>query len=537
MERRLLVLLGILIALSALTVDVRAAVSDGVTYLENNQSGDGSWMGDREDNITSTAFSLIGLIDAGEPASDSYIQDAITYLKNNQSADGGWRSRSLSNNSVTALAVTALATAESTGTEISNGIGYLQTNQNGDGSWGGDREHNVTATALALLAICDNHDAHSKFAKNGIQYLISKQSGSGNWPSKIFSNVTSTALVIQALKACEVADSASEVSEAKNFLLTTSSLWSVDHWYGDREHDHVATAFAIMALNVSGSTNSRKETAAAWLLSNQSDDGSWASKILSNESVTGIGIMDELKAKQTPITYLATNATDTGFFYKEIEKETPLNITAWASNDSLATTIYTNFTGSMQNITANVTGTNYNLTDTSNLAVGFYHIGANTTAAGNWSSNATLANQTVVVWSNATITIFLNGSRFLWGDPVNISGNVIRDDSTIMSSGAVNITVFGTRVCSMLTTDAGWYSCAFNAPRQVGRFGVLVEVRDPSTWKLLRNTTILFVEGELGAGLAERERARNVGCYEEPRLIQNEDGTIEVAIVRVCVWK
>lgn len=35
----------------------------------------------------------------------------------------------------------------------------------------------------------------------------------------------------------------------------------------------------------------------------------------------------------------------------------------------------------------------------------------------------------------------------------------------------------------------------------------------------------------------EMREAANVGCYEVPKLIQNQDGTVGRVMVRVCVWK
>lgn len=74
-----------------------------------------------------------------------------------------------------------------------------------------------------------------------------------------------------------------------------------------------------------------------------------------------------------------------------------VNITSYASDSALSTTLYSNFTGSVVNLTSNVTGQNSYQYDTSSISVGWYMAGANVTGNKNYFNNATLNNITFYV--------------------------------------------------------------------------------------------------------------------------------------------
>ena len=88
-------------------------------------------------------------------------------------------------------------------------------------------------------------------------------------------------------------------------------------------------------------------------------------------------------AKTTPQTVLEVNETT-------VEFGDAINITAYASDVVLATVIYTNFSGLLQNITPPIAGVNTNITNTSGLSLAVYQISANATGNENYTSNATL---------------------------------------------------------------------------------------------------------------------------------------------------
>jgi len=113
------------------------------------------------------------------------------------------------------------------------------------------------------------------------------------------------------------------------------------------------------------------------------------------DNSTGV-IFYALVNKGTPYTNLEVNETT-------VKKGNMINITAWASDLSLNTIIYANFTGNLTEVN-NSAGVNTNITNTSNLALGFYNISANVTGNQNYTSNSTL--ETIVIgitdlnWTN-----------------------------------------------------------------------------------------------------------------------------------------
>jgi hypothetical protein len=83
-----------------------------------------------------------------------------------------------------------------------------------------------------------------------------------------------------------------------------------------------------------------------------------------------------------PYTNLNVNETT-------VEKGDAINITSWASDLILSTTIYANFSGVRESVNAS-TGVNTNITDTDDLGLGVYEINANVTGNANYTDNSTL---------------------------------------------------------------------------------------------------------------------------------------------------
>lgn len=126
--------------------------------------------------------------------------------------------------------------------------------------------------------------------------------------------------------------------------------------------------------------------------------GTYSYKWFANDSQNSFGnvISDSYTVNQaTPRTFLLINDTS------PIEKGRILNITSYASDTVLSTTIWTNYTTLLTNITPNISGTNTNITDTTNLALGLYQISANTTGNANYTDNSTL--ETIYITIQDTI--------------------------------------------------------------------------------------------------------------------------------------
>ncbi|MBI2542790.1 MAG: hypothetical protein HYW24_01240 [Candidatus Aenigmarchaeota archaeon] len=140
---------------------------------------------------------------------------------------------------------------------------------------------------------------------------------------------------------------------------------------------------------------------------------------------------------------------------------------------------------------------------------------------------------------NVTITVNINDTSPTWSGGLRINGKVTRADGTNVDTDAsgVNIYVNSTLSCTTQSDSSGDYSCDWNAPNSIGLYQANVTVLDPTTSKTWYNTTTFSVRPEVGATASTEITADNIACYEEPMIVQNPDGTITTAIVRLCVWK
>ncbi len=140
---------------------------------------------------------------------------------------------------------------------------------------------------------------------------------------------------------------------------------------------------------------------------------------------------------------------------------------------------------------------------------------------------------------NVTVTVNLNDTEPSWNEPLLVSGKASRADSTNIdtNSSGVNIYVNGTSRCTTETDSNGDYSCSFNAPNSLGLYQINVTVLDPITVKTWSNTTTFTVKSVIGASRIDERDEDQISCHEEPRIIQNPDGSLKSAIIRICVWK
>ena len=148
---------------------------------------------------------------------------------------------------------------------------------------------------------------------------------------------------------------------------------------------------------------------------------------------------------------------------------------------------------------------------------------------------------------NVTITMILNNTSPNWNESVGLQGIATRSDgSSIDTSGSPNdVEVFlnSSRICATDTNSTGGYTCNFTAPPAIGLYQLNVTVNDTTTSKIWFNTTTFNVKQKFGeqtaVGTAQTVEgaAQTVACYEEPRVLQNPDGTIKIAVVRICVIK
>ncbi len=91
-----------------------------------------------------------------------------------------------------------------------------------------------------------------------------------------------------------------------------------------------------------------------------------------------------------------------------------INITCWSSNSSVYTYLWNNYTGAIQSMLPNGTGTQTNITQSSRLSTGVYSVYCNST----W--NSTLASKSFTVVS-AENYIEVNGTTFIQPAAINIT--------------------------------------------------------------------------------------------------------------------
>jgi len=144
-------------------------------------------------------------------------------------------------------------------------------------------------------------------------------------------------------------------------------------------------------------------------------------------------------------------------------------------------------------------------------------------------------SSTFLVWAGATVSINLNATSVGWGEPVNASGQAVYNDTGYVTSSTAAIKISGSTKCTDPTDSVGRYDCVFTAPQSLGTYTVIVEVTDKDTGKVFTNSATLTVMTTYGG--AKPIVAEQVTCYEEPRIVQNPDGTITKTTVRICVWK
>ena len=251
------------------------SVEDGVRWLMRNQKSDGSWMDVPQTAERDTA-EVVSALKNFTIAEQSYSmglqwlalinsenmdylsrkietfvnsgQDTaalLTELVSRQSPDGGWGSNKnyMSNPLDTSFALKALAAGGYSQADIvSKAIGYLKSAQNPDGGWGvDDGGSTIQATTNVLSSFQAHRTAYllEDQITSGMAWLLQRQNpdgGFGNSPSTAYD----TAIAILTLK--ELGASTEIINPGLNYLL---SLQSEDgSWY----RSPYQTALALNAI-------------------------------------------------------------------------------------------------------------------------------------------------------------------------------------------------------------------------------------------------------------------------------------------------
>lgn len=140
---------------------------------------------------------------------------------------------------------------------------------------------------------------------------------------------------------------------------------------------------------------------------------------------------------------------------------------------------------------------------------------------------------------NATLTVNLNDTTPKWNGGVRVSGKITRSDSSNVDTDAEGINVYVNRsvYCTNQSDSNGDYTCDFTSPNAVGNYELNVTIQDPQTSAYWSNTTTFKVKAAVGPEKAAERTPESISCYEEPRIIQNPDGTLKTGYVRVCIFR
>jgi hypothetical protein len=207
----------------------------------------------------------------------------------------------------------------------------------------------------------------------------------------------------------------------------------------------------------------------------------------------------------------------------------------WQDNIGLSYAIFSfdNCTGSLQNITGmSLSGTSAwsNFTVVINSTIGCtirWCVYANDTS-NNWNGTSCLQPFSYVTNLIPDINITLNVSKVWWEDGVLASGTLYTDSGKGLPDRIVNVKLDGITKCSSTTNSNGHYSCNFTAPNELGTFIVNATSGSSSASTILQ---VMPNYGQKAIGTADRI------VYEVPILIQDLNGKIRQAWVRIMTWK
>ncbi|MBU5688520.1 MAG: hypothetical protein KQA41_02305 [Candidatus Aenigmarchaeota archaeon] len=131
------------------------------------------------------------------------------------------------------------------------------------------------------------------------------------------------------------------------------------------------------------------------------------------------------------------------------------------------------------------------------------------------------------------ININLNASKVEWNGGLKVWGKTTKNGAPLQNAD-VFVFINNELYCQIKTNSSGDYACEFNIKRnRIGQFIVFAKVIDPSNLKekISYSTINVFID------FGFKEKGKNIVCEDIKKLIQNPDGSIEEANVKICTWK
>ncbi|HEX2070584.1 MAG TPA: prenyltransferase/squalene oxidase repeat-containing protein [Thermoleophilaceae bacterium] len=182
----------------------RFAGSNLLAKLRRSQAPDGSW----KRNIAWTAFGLMALRAAREPASSPRVRKAAAFLDRSQAPAGGWGFVPGSPADVddTGAVLQALAAAGRSNTPaVRDGAAYLRNTQSPDGGWGQleNRDPNAQSTSWAIQGLIAARAPLTSLRADPLAYLRNLQRRDGHFSYSTTSDQTPVWVTAQALAALQ----------------------------------------------------------------------------------------------------------------------------------------------------------------------------------------------------------------------------------------------------------------------------------------------------------------------------------------------
>lgn len=274
-------------------------IDNGVTWLTGHQQADGSWydLSLTAERDTAEVVSTLQRF----PSALQAFQAGFNWLGATTSVNTDYLSR-------------RIETLAKTAGDNSGLLNALLANRNSDGGWGAGKNYLSTPidTALALKALAVAGYTDTSVISKAVSYLQSSQNNDGGWSGDdTASTIQPTASVLTAfvgLRGRYTLDNA--INKAQAFL---TSKQNQDGGFGNSPSTVYDSAVAIGALQVAGTDSGVTSRGVSYLLSEQSENGSWLDSpyqtALAVQTVWLATVTPDLSIKSEDISIIPTKIT------------------------------------------------------------------------------------------------------------------------------------------------------------------------------------------------------------------------------------
>ena len=238
-------------------------INEGVQWLMAAQQAGGSWVDLAQTMERDTAETTI-VLRSFATATENY-QKALLWLGSTQSVNLDYLTRKIQ----------ALAGA---GQVVAPLVQDLLSRQNTDGGWGSGEtyESGNADTALVLLTLSATGYSDQAVLSRAINYLKSKQNDAGGWGSEDKGGmVQETSNVLSAFNKYRTAYQLDEAITKGTTWLVSKQNPDPDGGFGNSPSTVYDTAVATLALRELNVSTDITNKALAYLLGQQSENGSW----------------------------------------------------------------------------------------------------------------------------------------------------------------------------------------------------------------------------------------------------------------------